>query len=186
MHLRGNRRFVLLPFIKYLLQLPSILLAQKMQYSKCFSFIRKPCLTGICLPTNKKMFNVSQSLNEFYWFAKKGTDSSSLIQLQHMLFSGEGLFAGSKLLIKRISRDNSDNYLSKNHQLGSYLRNITAAVKLLVTNKRRASSLTLVTSSSGKVLKRKKGLKAFLQWKVHLAYPASLQALHSNTQKQII
>ena len=27
----------------------------------------------------------------------------------------------------------------------------------------------------------KKGLKACLQWKVHLAYPASLQVLHSNT-----
>ena len=31
-----------------------------------------------------------------------------------------------------------------------------------------------------------KGLKACLQWKVHLAYPASLQTFHSNTQKQII
>ena len=31
----------------------------------------------------------------------------------------------------------------------------------------------------------KKGLKACLQWKVHLAYPASLQALHSNTKKQL-
>ena len=34
--------------------------------------------------------------------------------------------------------------------------------------------------------KRLKGLKASLQWKVHLAYPASLQTLHSNTQKQTI
>ena len=34
--------------------------------------------------------------------------------------------------------------------------------------------------------KRLKGLKACLQWKVYLAYPASLQTLHSNTQKQII
>ena len=32
----------------------------------------------------------------------------------------------------------------------------------------------------------KKGIKACLQWKVHLAYPASLQALHSNSWKQII
>ena len=31
----------------------------------------------------------------------------------------------------------------------------------------------------------KKGLKACLQWKVHLAYPASLQELHSNTKKQL-
>ena len=31
----------------------------------------------------------------------------------------------------------------------------------------------------------KKGLKACLHWKVYLAYPASLQALHSNPQKQI-
>ena len=28
--------------------------------------------------------------------------------------------------------------------------------------------------------------KASLQWKVHLVYPASLQTLHANTQKQII
>ena len=34
--------------------------------------------------------------------------------------------------------------------------------------------------------KRLKGLKDCLQWKVYLAYPASLQTLHSNTQKQII
>ena len=34
--------------------------------------------------------------------------------------------------------------------------------------------------------KRLKGLKACLQWKVHLAYPASLQTFHSNKQKQII
>ena len=34
--------------------------------------------------------------------------------------------------------------------------------------------------------KRLKGLKACLQWKVHLAYPASLQTFQSNTQKQII
>ena len=34
-------------------------------------------------------------------------------------------------------------------------------------------------------LKRLKGLKACLWWKVHLAYPASLQAVHSNTLKQI-
>ena len=33
---------------------------------------------------------------------------------------------------------------------------------------------------------KKEALKACLQWKVHLAYPASLQALHSITQKQII
>ena len=32
---------------------------------------------------------------------------------------------------------------------------------------------------------KKEALKACLQWKVHLAYPASLQALHSITQKQI-
>ena len=31
-----------------------------------------------------------------------------------------------------------------------------------------------------------KGLKACLKWKVQLAYPASLQTFHSNTQKQII
>ena len=31
-----------------------------------------------------------------------------------------------------------------------------------------------------------KGLKACLWWKVHLASPASLQALHSNIWKQII
>ena len=35
-------------------------------------------------------------------------------------------------------------------------------------------------------LKRFNSLKACLWWKVHLAYPASLQALHSNTYKQII
>ena len=29
-------------------------------------------------------------------------------------------------------------------------------------------------------LKKKKGLKACLWWKVHLAYPASLRALHLN------
>ena len=29
--------------------------------------------------------------------------------------------------------------------------------------------------------KRFKGLKACLWWKVHFAYPASLQAIHSNT-----
>ena len=34
--------------------------------------------------------------------------------------------------------------------------------------------------------KRLKGLKACLQRKVHLAYPASLQTFQSNTQKQII
>ena len=183
MHLGGNRRFVLL-FIKYLLMLPSILLAQKMQYSKCFYFIRKLCLAGICLPTNKKMFNVAQSLNEFYWFAKKGTDSSSPIQLfKHMLFSGEGLFAGSKLLIKRISRDNSDNYFSENHQLGSYLRNITTAVKLLVASKRGAISLTLVTSSPGKVLKRKKVQRLVCSGKctqpIQLVYRHSTQILRN-------
>ena len=37
------------------------------------------------------------------------------------------------------------------------------------------------------ILSRKsKGLKVCLQWKVHLAYPARLQALQSDTQKQII
>ena len=35
-------------------------------------------------------------------------------------------------------------------------------------------------------VEKKKGLKACLLWKVHLAYPASLQARHSNTWKQII
>ena len=33
---------------------------------------------------------------------------------------------------------------------------------------------------------KKKSLKACLEWKVHFAYLASLQKLHSNTSKQII
>ena len=36
------------------------------------------------------------------------------------------------------------------------------------------------------IKKKKKRLKACLQWKLHLACPANLQALHSNIQKQII
>ena len=33
---------------------------------------------------------------------------------------------------------------------------------------------------------KKEGLRTSLQWKVHLTYPASLQALYTNTWKQII
>ena len=48
----------------------------------------------------------------------------------------------------------------------------------------QVKSLTIVEEDCPD--KRLKGLKVCLQWKVHLAYPASLQTLHSNTQKQII
>ena len=43
-----------------------------------------------------------------------------------------------------------------------------------------------ITDLTDSRLKRFNGFEACLSWKVHLAYPASLQALHSNTWKQIL
>lgn len=49
-------------------------------------------------------------------------------------------------------------------------------------NEEGNDSKTIEVTVQGKVIKTViKGLKAFLQWKVHVAYAASLQALHSNT-----
>lgn len=49
-------------------------------------------------------------------------------------------------------------------------------------NEEGNDSKTIEVTVQGKVIKTViKGLKVFLQWKVHVAYAASLQALHSNT-----
>ena len=54
-------------------------------------------------------------------------------------------------------------------------------------NEEGSDSKTIEVTVLGKVIKTViKGLKAFLRGKVHVAYAASLQALHSNTYKQII
>jgi len=49
-------------------------------------------------------------------------------------------------------------------------------------NEEGSDSKAIEVTVLGKVIKTViKGLKACLQWKVHVAYAASLQALHSNT-----
>ena len=143
------------PSIKHFLMLSSILLAQKMKYSNYFYLFESHVWQFFCLQI-KRMFMSLSHWGSFVSLLRRALTPFYQFSFNICYSAGKSCEQGANYWSKVYHQINWTITSWKITSWDVTCRNITTAVKLLVTSKRGASSLTLVTSLSGKVLKRKK------------------------------
>ena len=161
MHLGGNRRFV--PLYCASSFSSSICWCYQVYYwlKKCSTlnvsilFESYVWQEFVCLQIKKCLMSLS------HWMSFIGLLRRVLTPLHQFSFNicysaGKGCLQGPNYWSKEYHKITRTITSRKITNWDVTCRSITTAVKLLVTSKRGASSLTLVTSLSGKVIKRKK------------------------------